>query len=98
QRIVRKSIKVARKIVGHFKHSLKACEELGRYRIQLNLPKHSILQDVKTSWNSTLIMIHRLKQRQAVLLYAADYPSVGSLSSNQWTILKAMTHILGPFD
>ena len=48
--------------VGHFKHSIRATEELGGKQAQIN-PGQAILhlvQDVRTRWNSSFYMLQRL--------------------------------------
>ena len=47
---------LARKLVGHFKHSALATAALRQKQEQMNVPKHHLIQDVVTRWNSTFLM------------------------------------------
>ena len=46
--------------MGHFKHSVLACEELRKRQTQMELPEHKPIQDCDTRWNSTYYMLKRL--------------------------------------
>ena len=56
-----------RKVVGHFKHSYVAQTELETMQAALNLPVHTLMQDVSTRWNSTYLMLNRLVEQQAAV-------------------------------
>ena len=43
-----------KKIVTHFKHSVVATTSLRERQITMNVPQHSLLQEVPTRWNSTV--------------------------------------------
>ena len=60
---------IARKIVGHFKHSVVAMSGLREKQVQLEVPQHHLIQDVSTRWNSTYFMLDRLAE-QRVAIYA----------------------------
>ena len=47
---------LARKLMGHFKHSTLATTALRQKQEQMNVPKHHLIQDVVTHWNSTFLM------------------------------------------
>ena len=67
---------VARKLVGHFKHSAAAMTELKQKQQQLSVPQHHLLQDVSTRWNSTLFMFQRVvEQRWAIFAVLANKQS-----------------------
>ena len=58
---------VARKLVGHFKHSAISMTALKEKQQQMNIPQHHLIQDVATRWNSTYFMMERLlKQRWSI--------------------------------
>uniref|UniRef100_A0A915DYF5 Histone H2A/H2B/H3 domain-containing protein n=1 Tax=Ditylenchus dipsaci TaxID=166011 RepID=A0A915DYF5_9BILA len=60
----------ARKLVGHFNHSNLAYEKLEVEQEKEGLPKHRLIQDEPTRWNSTLYMCQRLsEQKSALRLY-----------------------------
>jgi len=100
QKYVTDIIATCRKIVGHFRHSSTAMSRLHEFQARLSLPNHQLIQDVSTRWNSSFYMMQRLlEQRQALALYAAESESlVGSLSPNQWDVLKNAVSLLEPFE
>lgn len=55
----------ASKLVGHFKHSSTASEELKRVQQQLELKTQKLKQRNKTRWNSTFMMLERLFHNRA---------------------------------
>ena len=54
-----KLIAVAHKLVGHFKHSVVATEELRKRELQMDL-QQKLVQDCPTRWNSIFYMLERL--------------------------------------
>ena len=57
QRATSDTIALFRSIAGHFHHSSTAVAKLQEIQKQLNLPQHTIIQDVSTRWNSTYYRI-----------------------------------------
>ena len=57
-----KAIAVARKLDGHFKHSVVATTALKEKQVQLNIKQHHLIKNVSTRWNSTF-MINRLVEQ-----------------------------------
>lgn len=49
-------IQKARKIVGHFKHSTLATQEVHETQMELNLPQETLIQSCPTRWDSTYYM------------------------------------------
>ena len=89
---------IARKIVGHFKHSSKAYDQLHKIQSDLDVPTHRLIQDVRTRWSSTYYMFDRLlEQRQVIAAYSAVNKSVPSLTSQQWDLIDSLATILRPF-
>ena len=75
-------------------------EELFLKQQQLELPKHSLIKDVETRWNSTYQMIKRLCEQQAaiaaVLLPKRDL-SYLEIASEEWRILEDIAEVFEPF-
>ena len=69
----------AKKLVGHFKHSALATASLRQKQEQMNVPKHHLIQDVVTRWNSTFPMFQRLLEQRWVV-YAVLHDECGSQS------------------
>lgn len=100
QRATKDVVHRIRKIVAHFHRSGKATEELHRIQASLNLPKHKLIQDVETRWNSTYYMLKRfIEQRAAISLYLEDNDtSFGPLSGNDWKLAMALCTIFSTFE
>ena len=98
QRIVIDLLAICRSIVGHFKHSSVACHKLARIQENLDLPRHTLKQDVSTRWNSTLYMIQSiLEQKMALAAYAAEN-DIPQLTASQLEIARKMTLVLAPIE
>uniref|UniRef100_A0A183CCI8 Uncharacterized protein n=1 Tax=Globodera pallida TaxID=36090 RepID=A0A183CCI8_GLOPA len=60
----------SRRTISHFNHSNLAKERLEDAQTQEDAPKHALIQDVPTRWNSSFLMGERLiEQRRALELY-----------------------------
>lgn len=97
--IIKNIIEKSRKIVGHFRHSTKAMKLLRASQEEHNVPKHVLIQDVTTRWNSTYYMLCRLYEQrvaiQAVLLKTnCDY----EFSTQEWKIIDELTKMLSVFE
>lgn len=57
----------ARKMVAHFKSSSKAKEKLYSIQANMGMPQKRLVQDVKTRWNSTYAILHRLYEMREPL-------------------------------
>jgi len=91
-------VKKARKVVTHFKHSEQANRHLEEYQLSRDVPKHALIQDVETRWNSTYLMLERLaEQRKAINLYSAERGSIDTLSTTEWDLVDRVVAILEPF-
>ena len=62
QRVIADIIAVARKLEGHFKHSISANNRLHELQDELGLANLQPVQDVVAHWNSTFYMLKRLKE------------------------------------
>ena len=93
----------ARKLVGHFKHSVVATTALKQKQQQMNVPEHRLIQDVSTRWNSTYLMYERLlEQRWAIYAVMHDEQVTSSdqrylyLKEDHWNLLQQMVTALKP--
>ena len=50
--VIDRMVAVARKLAGHFRHSVVATTALRKKQTRLEIPIHSLIQDVTTRWNS----------------------------------------------
>ena len=57
---ISRMIAVARKIVGHFRHSTLATGALTKRQEMMQIPVKKLQQDVATCWNSSLLMLESL--------------------------------------
>jgi hAT family C-terminal dimerisation region len=94
-------IATGRRIAQYFHKSPLAKDRLVQLQVSLKLPKHRILQDVQTRWNSTYYMLERLyEQRQALAAYVAEYdcPEFGSLDPEKWNLVDKIIRVLRQFE
>ena len=101
QRFVRDAVAVSRNLVGHFSHSSKDTAELRRIQKELapDCAAKVLLQDVRTRWNSTLIMIRRLIElRDPLTLFHGRGGSVTLPKPHQWSLLESTARLLVPFE
>ena len=93
-------IKTAKAIVAFYNHSTKGTERLTELQEQLSLPKHKLLSDCPTRWNSTYYILTRLlEQKPAITVMCAS--SVGpkvSLSASEWCMMSELIQILQPLE
>ena len=94
----------ASRIVTHFKHSVVALDELRKRQELFQLPKQTLIQQVKTRWNSAYDMVSRLiEQRRAVVDVLTDrsvtpfnsYQQL-KISEESWELLKQLEKCLKP--
>lgn len=98
QRIIKDLISNCKQIVGHFKHSALAYSKLRKLQDECSLPKHKLIQDVSTRWNSTYLMLERiLEQKRAVTLYCTESTNLPILDGNKWSLIPKITIILKLF-
>ncbi|XP_018331652.1 zinc finger BED domain-containing protein 1-like [Agrilus planipennis] len=91
-------IKKYRSLVGHFKHSVVASQILKEMQIQMNLPILKVKQDIRTRWNSCLIMMERLLKIKAPLSAAiTSIPQAPEfLDTAEWQIIADCVSLLKP--
>uniref|UniRef100_A0A183C515 Zinc finger BED domain-containing protein 4 n=1 Tax=Globodera pallida TaxID=36090 RepID=A0A183C515_GLOPA len=89
-----------RRTISHFNHSNLAKERLEDAQTQEKLPRHALIQDVPTRWNSSYLMGERLtEQRRALELYVFKYkPNFCILDDEEWTILAELCSLLRPVE
>jgi len=93
------------KLVGHFKHSNVAMNELHKKQEQLGYPKSSLLQYCKTRWNSIYTMLDRLFINRSVILSVLTDRSITTseicrkleITENQWCLIETFICLLKPF-
>ena len=98
QRAVNDMCTKARRLVTHFQHSSQACTAFKNIQIE-NGSKQPLLlvQDVKTRWNSTFLMLQRLNLLKAtVQLYAGDH-EITIPTANEWQLMEKVLRLLQPF-
>ena len=62
---MRKALGRAKRLAGHFHHSVKSSNVLRQKQRDLHYDEHSLVQEVATRWNSSHYMVQRiLKQQQ----------------------------------
>ena len=92
-----------KKLVTHFKHSVVATTALHERQKTMNVPHHSLLQEVSTRWNSTYLMYERLaEQRWAIYAVIHDDQITSpdkrylDLTADQWDLLSQLLVVLKP--
>lgn len=101
QSAVKDMVSISRKIVGHFSHSTNAMKKLQLAQEEHNVPRHVLIQDVSTRWDSTYLMLDRLnEQRIAVqaVLPNLNIPLFRDLNTQQWILLGEVVKILKYFE
>ena len=100
ERTLSSAVARCRKIVTHFNQSRVDREMLSSKQELLGIPKHSLIKDVSTRWNSTHDMIKRLCEQQpaisAVLHRRRDLLHL-EISPEEWRILEDITELLEPY-
>ncbi|KAL3084431.1 hypothetical protein niasHT_035233 [Heterodera trifolii] len=93
-------LKQCRKVVSHFKHSNKALGMLQNIQSILELPEHSLLQEIPVRWNSALAMISRLlEQKDAIYQYAFENRSFDlTLTEEEWKLIEELIILLQPIE
>ena len=92
---VENALSGGRKIVGHFKHSPLASQELKKSQKELMKPEHCLIQDVKTRWNSTHDMAERLLEQRWVIAKVLEETGKDlMMESNHWKTLEAVNKVL----
>jgi hypothetical protein len=95
QRIIKDIIANCRQITGHFNHSSLSYTKLEELQKQHSLPKHKLIQDVPTRWNSTYFMLERIfEQKNAIANYCAEIPNLPVFDANKWGLIGKCSYLL----
>jgi len=92
-----------RSLVGHFSHSVLAKEKLKAIQESIQgAPKHKLIQDVSTRWNSAFYTVERLLEQEEVLT-AYERRHHGQLPvavppSFKFGWLRQLVHLLAPVE
>ena len=104
QQSVSKMVSKARKLVGHFKHSTTLTAELEKRQVLLKVPKHKLISDVSTRWNSTYLMLDRLCEQRRVVNDVMLDPRITSkenallnLDTSEWELASDLCVVLKDF-
>ena len=99
QRTVKDVISNCKKICTHFNHSQIANRKLEELQETHNLPKHKLLQDVPTRWNSTYMMLeHIFEQKTALSSYCVETADMPVFDANKWAMIGKLSKILKVFN
>lgn len=92
-----------RKIVGYFHRSPIACHVLQEKQTLMDLPKHKLIQDIITRWNSSFEMFERFSEQQPAImatLMSKDLrkgaTDVGTLSESDIANMDDIVQLMGP--
>ena len=89
----------ARTLVSHFRRSSRCAEMLKQYQITHAMPKHKLLLDVSTRWNSTFYMLERLhQQREAINLLSVSRGICETLTFDKWQLCSHLIEVLQVFE
>ena len=98
---VKETLSRCRRIVSHFKHSYVSQNALEAAQERLELPKHKLIQEVTTRWNSAFAMLERLTEQQAAVSAVLAESKTSSdrdliLSSSEIAKIECIMGVLKP--
>ena len=97
QRAVKDVLAISRSIVGKFRHSVLAQQQLEDQQEKFGVAHKKLIQDVQTRWNSTYNMLVSLyEQKQVLGAYTTLYEKI-SLTVQQWVLINNIVDMLDPF-
>lgn len=100
QKSVANVVGTARRLVGHYHHSVLAKKSLTKAQNDLNIPQHCLIQDEPTRWDSTYLMLERLCEQRRALALACQSLSLGhgmELTNQDWELAEILLKILKLF-
>ena len=102
---ISKAVGAAKKLVGHFRHSALASNELKKRQEEMGKPPKKLQQDCPTRWNSTFYMIKSLLENRWPVTAVLSDETVTKrqhryldLSSENWLILEELSKVLEPLE
>ena len=106
---INRLLAAARKLVGHFNHSVVATEALKRKHQQMNSDTNhkfkKLIKDCSTRWNSSFFMLERLLQLHWPITAVLSDETVTKrsdryldLKTEQWNLASELIKVLKPFD
>ena len=98
QKLVTDLCTKCRRINTHFNHSSLGCTELKKLQQVVGVKEPLMpIQDVKTRWNSTCLMLERMNSlKRSIQLYTANH-DLPMLTSNEWQLIEKIFRVLQPF-
>ncbi|KAJ8887330.1 hypothetical protein PR048_013545 [Dryococelus australis] len=57
----------SRRLAGNFKHSARAIHILKKFQMTTTVPRHRLIQNELTRWNSSLDMLKRLQEQKRAI-------------------------------
>ncbi|KAJ1521791.1 hypothetical protein ONE63_003426 [Megalurothrips usitatus] len=84
------------RLVTRYKKSATAKEALERYQKDLDLAPHSMLQRVKTRWNSDHIMLARAVEQKQAIINECAASGESCLSASEWRLAEGFVQVLQP--
>jgi len=92
------TVALCHKTATHFSHSTVAEEKLRELQHTLQLPQHTIMQDVQTRWNSTYYMTESVLEQTLALVNYATHNDIPELTKAQWTLLENAVSVRRPME
>ena len=104
-RIGSKLLAKARKLVAHFKQSVRVRTALHQRQVEMKMKKLNVVQDVSTSWNSSLYMLRRLLLLRVPITAIMNDSSATkaadqalNFTPSQYHLAEKLVEILEPFE
>ena len=96
---VAKALGRARRLVGHFHHSVKSTNILRQKQKDLHYPESSLSQDVATRWNSAYFMVESiLKQQQPLCATLLEIRKTDLMpNDSEITCMEIFLEVMKPF-
>uniref|UniRef100_A0A8D0L4K3 B box-type domain-containing protein n=1 Tax=Sphenodon punctatus TaxID=8508 RepID=A0A8D0L4K3_SPHPU len=97
-----------RRLCAHFQHSAAARRALREIQARLSLPLQHLVQEAKTRWNSTYLMLERLTVQKSAIqqIYISGAMTLRNddneeglhiITPQQWNLMEHLVKLLKPF-